>query len=67
MIYSDHFLDYCELCKTEMIRCKTCDNIGCNGGSGTVDGKPCPDCDDAYAMQAIYWNDWSAITFKVKK
>ncbi len=66
MIYSDHFLDFCSLCETEIVRCKTCNNNCCNGGYGTVGETKCTDCPDAYAMQDIYYADWSAITFKTK-
>lgn len=52
---AQHTIKFCNQCKCNMIVCGTCGNNCCNGGSGTVDGKPCPDCDNAYAKQKIMW------------
>lgn len=56
----NHTWRYCTLCECEMVICGTCGNNCCNGGSGEVDGKPCPDCDSAYAMQYERWEQQQA-------
>jgi hypothetical protein len=35
---------WCDYCDGSFIRCPTCGNNSCNGGSGMVDGKPCLTC-----------------------
>ena len=57
MIKSKHSVAFCELCDTNMVICATCGNNCCNGGSGQVDGKTCPDCDEAYEHQKIMWDN----------
>lgn len=64
MIKSKHKLSYCLLCDYEIVKCGTCNNNCCNGGSGQVDGKPCPDCDDAYNMQAMHSADPTSVEFE---
>src|SRR5690242_5696184 len=39
--------DICHLCGP-MLRCTTCGNNCCNGGSGEVNGDKCPDCPRVY-------------------
>lgn len=63
MIKSNHTLSYCPQCETEIVKCATCNNNCCNGGFGTVNGETCTDCDDAYAIQTIYWEDNSSVEF----
>lgn len=63
-VQSYHTLAYCSMCETDMVKCGTCGNNCCNGGSGEVDGDDCPDCEDAYDMQALYWKDISAVEFQ---
>ena len=46
-----HKWDFCGSCKAPFVRCK-CGNNCCNGTYGEIDGKPCPDCPDAYKKQA---------------
>ena len=46
-----------------MIRCKTCNNNCCNGGSGYIDGEKCLDCFDAYDVQDLYYKDPNAVEF----
>lgn len=54
-ITSRHHRRWCDHCQTEMVVCGTCGNNACNGGSGKVNGLPCPDCDEAYAHQERLW------------
>lgn len=63
MIESKHILDYCNLCETEMVRCVTCNNNCCNGGSGEINGEKCLDCNDAYVAQDIYLSGKDYIVF----
>lgn len=42
---------YCGHCEGDAIKCGMCGNNCCNGGHGTVDGQPCPQCDSAYEEQ----------------
>jgi hypothetical protein len=35
---------WCDYCDGSFIRCPTCGNNSCNGGSGMVDDRPCPTC-----------------------
>lgn len=63
MITTKHKLSYCNLCQTEMIKCATCGNNCCNGGSGEVNGETCKDCDDAYNIQNAYLNDPDSVLF----
>jgi hypothetical protein len=49
-IQYEHTWEYCDLCEHDVVICGACGNNTCNGGSGTVDGKPCEHCDDAYKM-----------------
>lgn len=70
MIKSNHTLDYCEGCKTKMVRCATCDNNCCNAGYGkgpSGEWGTCPDCPDAYAMQDMYWKDPISVEFAKDK
>jgi len=60
---SPHILDYCEGCKTEMVRCISCNNNCCNGGYGEIYGKECPHCIEAYNHQDMYWKDISSVVF----
>lgn len=63
--HSKHTLAYCDHCKDEMVRCGTCDNNCCNGSSGPNPGidTSCPDCDEAYVHQSMYWSDVNSIRF----
>ncbi len=63
MIKSKHTLSYCPGCRTEMVRCGTCNNNCCNGGSGQIDGNVCPDCDDAYDAQTMHHNEPGSVEF----
>lgn len=48
---TEHVWAVCNMCGP-MIRCGFCGNNCCNGGSGSIDGKKCPDdCNEAYAIQ----------------
>ena len=47
-----------------MVRCGTCNNNCCSGGSGEVNGEPCPDCDDAYNIQHMYHEDPTSVVFE---
>lgn len=67
LIKTEHLLDYCQGCQTNMLRCKTCDNNCCNGGYGEVDGEVCIDCPDAYAVQKAYWDDPDSVDFVKQK
>jgi hypothetical protein len=49
-----HTWEFCKFCMEDTVICGTCRNNCCNGGHGTVDGKDCPDCPSAYAMQRKY-------------
>lgn len=62
---SPHTLSYCTHCDTEMVRCATCGNYGCNGGSGYVDGPRCPDCPDSWVAQDAYYADPTSVEFAV--
>lgn len=55
MDFKNHKIAYCGTCRQNMIICGTCGNNCCNGGSGQIDGKLCPDCDEAYDIQTEYW------------
>ena len=46
-----------------MVRCVTCNNNGCNGNYGTVNGKDCPDCAEAYDHQSAYLKNESSVRF----
>ncbi len=44
-----HYWAFCPHCQLNVVYCGTCHNNTCNGGYGTIDNKPCPDCKSAYA------------------
>ena len=46
----EHYWEYCNHCKINVVICKKCGNNTCNGGHGTVDGKECDECDSAYEL-----------------
>jgi hypothetical protein len=46
----EHTWEYCDHCEHDVVICGACGNNTCNGGSGTIDGKPCEHCDDAYEI-----------------
>lgn len=48
MIESKHIKSYCNQCQHDIVKCVTCKNNCCNGGSGQVNGVTCPDYDEAY-------------------
>jgi len=58
MSNNNHYWAYCDYCETNMVVCGTCGNNCCNGGYGEVMGPEagttitCPDCPEAYALQA---------------
>jgi hypothetical protein len=47
-----NYWEFCDHCERDVLICGTCGNNCCNGGHGEVDGKPCSDCNAAYAEQA---------------
>ena len=48
---NEHYWDVCTSCGP-MVRCGTCGNNCCNGGSGELDdGSKCQDCESAYKKQ----------------
>jgi len=51
MIKSKHKKDFCTFCNRAIVRCGTCGNNCCNGGSGEINGKECLDCLEAYKHQ----------------
>ena len=55
----NHTWEYCDFCQHDVVICGACGNNTCNGGSGTVDGKPCEHCDDAYKMYIDTMNNKS--------
>lgn len=59
-----HRISFCGGCDCFMIICGKCGNNSCNGGSGEVNGKPCPDCDDAYCFQDKMWKRINQINYK---
>jgi len=59
---SDHILAHCDSCG-DMVVCSTCGNNCCNGTHGTVDGGPCPDCDEAYEDQTAFNEDPECVRF----
>ena len=63
MIHSKHTLSFCVGCDTNMVLCATCGNNCCNGGSGTVNGETCRDCDEAYEHQDAYGKDPNSVRF----
>jgi len=46
----NHTWSYCPLCKYTMVICGTCGNNTCNGGYGTINNLPCPDCESAHEL-----------------
>jgi len=46
----DHTYRWCSLCDVWTVVCGTCGNNACNGGEGSVDGEPCPDCESAWQL-----------------
>ena len=61
-IKTEHKPDICGACGP-MLRCRTCNNNCCNGGSGEVDGKKCQDCLDCYEVQDLWWKEPDAVEF----
>lgn len=54
---TEHRWEYCDLCEHEVVICGKCGNNSCNGGSGTVDGEPCDECDSAYELYIDRYNN----------
>lgn len=67
MIKSKHILSYCQLCRSDIVRCATCHNNCCNGGYGQVNGENCTDCPDAYDMQDLYNKEPASVEFAIKE
>lgn len=59
-----HILDYCLVCRTEMVRCAVCNNPGCNGMSGEVNGEGCPACPNSWDVQSQYYKDKTSVEFE---
>jgi len=58
-----HKASYCDICRHEMIVCKTCKNPCCNGTYGRVNEEECPDCPDAYDVQRVFWHNADDVEF----
>lgn len=67
MIQSKHTKSFCFHCGHDIVRCSTCNNNCCNGGYGTVNGKQCSDCPEAYGHQDLMYQKEEIIFAEVEE
>lgn len=61
----NHRWSMCNSCGA-MVVCAKCGNNSCNSGTGTINGKPCSSCSDAYKFEQLGFMNTKLIPIPIR-